>query len=135
MLGSGNLDFSFSGLKTAVRYLLPRLDPIPLADLCASFQEAVVDVLVKKTMGAVIAAGVRVLAVSGGVSCNSRLRERFSEECARLGVELMLAPPELCTDNAGMIAYAAALKWANDPRSELDAEIHPNLRMFSSEDR
>jgi N6-L-threonylcarbamoyladenine synthase len=135
MLGSGNLDFSFSGLKTAVRYLLPKLDPIPLADLCASFQEAVVDVLVKKTMGAVLSAGVGVLAVSGGVSCNSRLRERFSEECAQLGVELMLAPPELCTDNAGMIAYAAALKWANEPRSELDAEIQPNLRMFSSEDR
>lgn len=131
MLGSGDLHFSFSGLKTAVRYLLPQCDPIPVSDVCASFQEAVVDVLVKKTMSAVSCAGVDTLAISGGVSCNSRLRERFAEECSKRGVRLCLAAPELCTDNAGMIAYVAALRLASGGPSELGAEIEPNFRLFS----
>lgn len=129
MIGSGDFQFSFSGLKTAVRYLLPKYDPIPVEDICASFQEAVVDVLVKKTIRAVKAAGVDTLAISGGVSCNSRLRECFIRECEARRIRLLLAPPELCTDNAGMIAYVAALRLARGEPSELGAEIQPNLRL------
>ncbi len=128
MLHSGDFNFSFSGLKTAVRYLLPKHVPVPVADVCASFQEAVVDVLVAKTMRALEVEGVDTLAVSGGVSCNLRLRERFKAECSAAGVRLLLAPNELCTDNAAMIAYVAALKLRAGFVSQLDAEIEPNLR-------
>jgi N6-L-threonylcarbamoyladenine synthase len=75
-------------------------------------------------------AGFDTLAISGGVSCNSRLRERFSEECSKRGVRLCLAAPELCTDNAGMIAYVAALRLTSGGLSELGAEIEPNLRLL-----
>src|SRR5260221_7776787 len=103
MLDSGDFHFSFSGLKTSVRYLLPKLDAPHLPDLCASFQEAVVDVLVAKTIRAADATRRRGIAVSGGVSCNSRLREKFRDACAARGLELRLAEPSLCTDNAAMI--------------------------------
>ncbi len=85
MLDSRDFDFSFSGLKTAVRYLLPKLESPSLPDLCASFQEAVVDVLVTKTLRAARETGQRVVAISGGVSCNSGLRARFQRECAAAG--------------------------------------------------
>jgi N6-L-threonylcarbamoyladenine synthase len=127
MMNSGDYDFSFSGLKTAVRYLLPKHQPVPVADVCASFQEAVVDVLVSKTLQAVRAERVDALAISGGVSCNVRLRERFASACARDGVQLLLAPNALCTDNAAMIAYVAALKLETGVASQLDAEIAPTL--------
>jgi N6-L-threonylcarbamoyladenine synthase len=129
MMASENFHFSFSGLKTAVRYMLEKCDPIPVEDVCASFQEAVVEVLVKKTIRAVLAAGVDTLAISGGVSCNSRLREQFANECKARRIHLLLAPPELCTDNAGMIAYVAALRFAQGVPSELASEIEPNLRL------
>jgi N6-L-threonylcarbamoyladenine synthase len=129
MLASGNFDFSFSGLKTAVRYLLPDLDPVPVADVCASFQEAVVDVLVHKALRAVQAAKVDTLAISGGVSCNTRLRERLAVECAASGVRLLLSPPQLCTDNAAMIAYVAALRLEAGATTQLESEISPNLRI------
>ena len=84
MLNSGDFNFSFSGLKTAVRYLLPKLDGDFQADLCASFQEAVVDVLVQKTIRAAKSSGVDLVTVSGGVSANSRLRSKMTEaDCRR----------------------------------------------------
>lgn len=130
MLHSGDFQFSFSGLKTAVRYLLPKLpEPWPLPDLCASFQEAVVDVLVGKTLAAARATGRRTVAVSGGVSLNTRLRARFREACAGAGLELLLAPPALCTDNAAMIAYAAAPALAAGLVTDLAVDIDPNLRL------
>jgi N6-L-threonylcarbamoyladenine synthase len=130
MLGSGDLHFSFSGLKTSVRYLLPKLpQPLPLEDLCASFQEAIVDVLIEKTVRAMRATGLRCVAVSGGVSCNSRLRERFREAAAKHRFELLLADPALCTDNAGMIAHVAALRAARGERTPLTADIDPNLKL------
>ena len=132
MMDSGDLAFSFSGLKTAVRYLLPKVDleePRMVGDLCASFQEAVVDVLVAKTMAAARQCGRRLVTVSGGVSCNSRLRERFREACAEDGLELRLAEPGLCTDNAAMIAYVAAGKLAKGEASALTAEVAPNLAL------
>lgn len=129
MLDSGDFAFSFSGLKTAVRYLLPKLATLPLADVCASFQEAVVDVLVEKTIRAARATHQRVVALSGGVSCNSRLREKMRAACARAGLTLLIAPPALCTDNAAMIGYVAALKFAEGETSPLTGDIDPNLRL------
>ena len=131
MVGSGDGNFSFSGLKTAVRYLLSKLGaPVEgalLADLCASFQEAVVDVLVRKTLAAAAAERCRLVAVSGGVSMNSRLREKFAAECARQGCELLISPPALCTDNAAMIAAVGALALESGLTSALSEDINPNL--------
>jgi N6-L-threonylcarbamoyladenine synthase len=130
MIDSGDAAFSFSGLKTAVRYLLPKVDlgePQTVADLCASFQEAVVDVLVAKTLAAARECRRKLVTVSGGVSCNSRLRERFGKACAAGGIELRLAQPALCTDNAAMIAFVAAERLARGEDSPLGAEISPNL--------
>jgi N6-L-threonylcarbamoyladenine synthase len=129
MLSSGDFAFSFSGLKTSVRYLLQKLDAIPVADVCASFQEAVVDVLVEKTVRAARATGRRVVAVSGGVSCNTRLREKLASKCASEGLELLLAEPSLCTDNAAMIGYVAVLRMAAGRPGALTEDIDPNLRL------
>jgi N6-L-threonylcarbamoyladenine synthase len=129
MLDSGDLRFSFSGLKTAVRYLLPKLDQLPLPDLCASFQEAVVDVLIAKTMKAVEITGRSTVALSGGVSCNSRLREKMLASCGARGIQLLIAEPALCTDNAAMIGYVAALKFSAGEFSPLTTDIDPNLRL------
>ncbi len=131
MLDSGDLHFSFSGLKTSVRYLLPKLDALHLPDLCASFQEAVVDVLVEKTVRAAAQTRRRLVAISGGVSCNSRLRERFRETCAARGLELLVAEPSLCTDNAAMIGYVAALRFAHGETTALTEDIDPNLRLVA----
>ena len=131
MLDSGDFSFSFSGLKTSVRYLLPKLAEVPLPDVCASFQEAVVDVLVEKTMRAARATRQRVVALSGGVSCNSRLREKMGAACKARGLELLIANPALCTDNAGMIGYVAALRFARGESSPLTADIDPNLRLVA----
>ena len=131
MMDSGDFAFSFSGLKTSVRYFLQKQTELPMADVCASFQEAIVDVLVAKTMRAARETGRKVIAVSGGVSCNSRLRERLAQECAKRGLELLLAEPGLCTDNAAMIAYVAALHLAEGQTSPLTTEIDPNLRLVA----
>ena len=129
MMHSDDFNFSFSGLKTAVRYMLPKLQGEKLADICASFQEAVVDVLVYKTVAAAKATRKRVISVSGGVSCNSRLREKFAAACKKAEIELLIANPELCTDNAAMIAYVAAGRIARGESSPLTADIDPNLRL------
>jgi N6-L-threonylcarbamoyladenine synthase len=131
MLGSGDLDFSFSGLKTAVRYLLPKLSKEDtVADVCASFQEAVVDVLVEKCLRAARETGRATIAVSGGVSGNARLRARLAGACAEEGFALLLAEPWLCTDNAAMIAYVAALQLAHgETSSSLADDIDPNLQL------
>ena len=137
MIGSGDANFSFSGLKTAVRYLLPKIDlgdEQTVADVCAGFQEAVLDVLVKKTVEAAHATGRELVTVSGGVSCNGRLRERFAAACRGAGLELRLAATGLCTDNAAMIAFVAAERLARgEVSSSLTAEIHPNLGLAHAE--
>ena len=129
MMESGDYSFSFSGLKTSVRYLLPKLKEYRVEDLCASFQEAVVDVLVSKTLKAVADTGLGIIAVSGGVSCNTRLRERFEGECAVLGLTCRFAEPRLTTDNAAMIGFVAALKLARGEVSPMTTDIDPNLRL------
>jgi N6-L-threonylcarbamoyladenine synthase len=131
MIDSGDFHFSFSGLKTAVRYLLPKLEAPSLPDLCASFQEAVVDVLVAKTVCAAAVTGGKVIALSGGVSCNARLREKMSAACAERGLTLLVASPALCTDNAAMIGYVARLRLARGESSPLTADIDPNLRLVA----
>ena len=130
MLRSGDLNFSFSGLKTAVRYLLPKLDGEFRADLCASFQEAVVDILVQKTIRAAECFGVNLVTVSGGVSANSRLRAKMTDATAAAGLDLKLASPSLSTDNAAMIAYAALERYLLGYRSELNEDADPNLKLI-----
>ena len=130
MLNSGDLNFSFSGLKTAVRYLLPKLDGDFRADLCASFQEAVIEVLVQKTIRAAQKSGVKLVTVSGGVSANSRLRAKMNEATSVGGLELKLASPALSTDNAAMIAYAASERYLLGYRSDFREDADPNLRLI-----
>jgi N6-L-threonylcarbamoyladenine synthase len=105
MLGAPGHDFSFSGLKTALLYAVR--EGHGGADLAASYQRAIIRSLVGRTMEAVRATGRDTLAVVGGVARNSALRSAFDEACAQQGVRLALAPPELCSDNAAMIASAA----------------------------
>jgi len=122
-------NFSFSGLKTAVRYLLPKLKDDYRADVCASVQAAIVDVLVSKTIAAAKKHDVDLVTISGGVSCNKELRKKMTEACKRHGFELKTAEPWLCTDNAAMIAFAAMLKSQSGTSSNVTQEIDPNLAL------
>ena len=134
MLDSGDYAFSFSGLKTSMLYLLPELgDTVPsrLADLCASFQEAIVDVLVKKSLKAAREYNAGSISVSGGVSCNRRLREAFAAGCQKAGLKLHLAAPSLTTDNAAMIAFAALHRFQAGGRSSLEEAVNPNLPLVA----
>jgi N6-L-threonylcarbamoyladenine synthase len=128
----GRLDFSFSGLKTAVRYAIAgpgkpdfsqvQLSPQQIADLAASFQEAIVDSLIAKTLLAIEKTRLHTLCVGGGVAANRLLRERLRAAASDRGFELVIAPPELCTDNAVMGAIAFERLRAGKTESlELDA--------------
>jgi N6-L-threonylcarbamoyladenine synthase len=116
MLDSGDFDFSFAGLKTAVATWLERegqpRSRAQLADLCASFQAAVVDVLVGKAIAATRAAGRDRVHLVGGVAANRALRARFEAACATASIRLVAAPLRYCGDNAAMIAAAAAARFA-----------------------
>ena len=126
MIASGTFDFSFSGLKTSMRYFLENgFGAQDLPDICASFQEALVDVLVAKLARAMKARGRSLLALSGGVSANARLRERVARFCKESGFDWRTPPQELCTDNALMIAYAASHR-AERP-SPIDSDVLPNF--------
>jgi N6-L-threonylcarbamoyladenine synthase len=132
MLHSGDFMFSFSGLKTAVLYALDKLErPLDphLHDLCSSAQAAIVDVLVAKTLAAVRATGERRIAVSGGVACNRALRAAFTTICAGKNIDLLLARPDLTTDNAAMIAYVAGFHFEQGRRSRLEEDVDPNLAL------
>ena len=122
-------NFSFSGLKTAVRYLLPKLKDDFVADVCATVQAAIVDVLVRKTIDAAKKHDVDLVTVSGGVSCNRELRKQLGVACKTHGFELKTAEPWLCTDNAAMIAFAAMLKLETGASSNVSEEIDPNLAL------
>lgn len=124
---SGDDNFSFSGLKTAVRYLLPRTKAEDRADLCAGFQEAVVEVLAHKAVGAARRRKKNLIAVSGGVAMNARLRSVLLDEASRAGLSVRFAAPEWCADNAAMIAYAGVQAWKRGERSALSADITPTL--------
>jgi N6-L-threonylcarbamoyladenine synthase len=130
MLGEG-YDFSLSGLKTAVvRELRRREDagePVDLGDVAASFQEAVVEVQVAKTMAAADACDAGDVLVVGGVAANSRLRAAMADSCARSGRRLHVPSPALCTDNGAMIAAAGANRLAAGERSALELDAQPGL--------
>jgi N6-L-threonylcarbamoyladenine synthase len=131
LLHDASDDFSFSGLKTSVRYFIrdhPSLldDRKKVCDLCASVQAAIVEVLVKKTIRAAKRNGVRCVTASGGVTCNRALRKELTRACEREGFTLRLAEKLLCTDNAAMIGILAERKLlANAPLPSLDEEIKP----------
>jgi N6-L-threonylcarbamoyladenine synthase len=130
MLHSGDANFSFSGLKTAVRYLLPKIGLVADSpDLCSSFQRAVTEVLVAKTLAAARQSKRNLVSVSGGVSRNQDLRNQMAAACQGAGVRVLFAPPDLCTDNAAMIAFAAQLHLARRDSSPLTTEIDPNLAL------
>jgi N6-L-threonylcarbamoyladenine synthase len=125
----GEADFSFAGLKTAVVNHTRREPDTPLADVAASFQEAVVDQLVVKLLAAAEEAGAPVLALGGGVAANSRLRAELAEAAAATGRRVFLPPPSLCTDNGAMIAATAWWRLRADGPTPLDAGADPNLRL------
>lgn len=127
MLHDPGSAFSFSGLKTSVLYYLRKHPQFVLPDVCASFQEAVVDVLVGKTMRAATDCGAQAVSLSGGVSINGRLRERLRAECDRFGCRLLFAPPALCTDNAAMIGALAYHKLVAGQRSDFGLEVAPSV--------
>jgi len=132
MLDSGDDNFSFSGLKTSVRCQIAKLDQMDDAlvnDLCASFQRAVVEVLVKKTLRAARDAHAKIVTVSGGVSCNRELRAQLRDACDRAGIRFLPVASELSTDNAAMIAFAASLRLEAGFSSEVTQEIDPNLAL------
>lgn len=128
-LEPGSLDFSFSGLKTAVMNAVQtdQQAAIPLQDVAASFQEAVLDVLVEKATQAVEQTGVHRLIVAGGVSANRGLRERLSRRAQERGFTLSLPPFELCTDNAAMIGAAAYYAHQKGIQASLDLNADPGL--------
>ncbi|MDY0012987.1 MAG: tRNA (adenosine(37)-N6)-threonylcarbamoyltransferase complex transferase subunit TsaD [Rhodocyclaceae bacterium] len=114
MLHSGDLNFSFSGLKTAVLTALrqPDYDPAQAADLAAEFQEAAVAVLVAKALAALARTGLKRLVVAGGVGANRRLRDALDQAARRRRCQVYYPEPALCTDNGAMIAFAGALRLA-----------------------
>lgn len=132
-LEEGSLDFSFSGLKSAVinfrHRALQRGEEINRADLAASFQRAVVDVLVTKTVQGALRFGARTVLLAGGVAANGSLRERLSAECASNGLRLVYPPPVLCTDNAAMIACASYYKYLRGDFAPLTLNAVPGLKL------
>ena len=133
MLNSGDLAFSFSGLKTAVLYTLEKIpaDEIEaeLPNLCASFQAAVIEVLVAKTIKAAKRAGESLVTLSGGVSCNRALRDAMTTACQKAHLDLIIAEGQHCTDNAAMIAQVALEKLARGQTDPLGADVDPNLAL------
>ena len=115
LLHRPNLDFSFAGLKTAVAVRVAQLGAVPTpmqrADMAASVQAAIVEVLCSKSLRALQSSGLQRLVVAGGVGANTSLRSRLAEACHRIGVHVHYPEPALCTDNGAMIALAAAMRW------------------------
>jgi N6-L-threonylcarbamoyladenine synthase len=124
MLHSDDLDFSFSGLKTAVLGVLKNLSPRH-EDLARGFVDAVVDVLVAKCVKALESTGLRTLVVAGGVGANRQLRAALDTAAARRAFQVSYPEPELCTDNGAMIAFAAALRLDPAARPRPDFSVKP----------
>jgi N6-L-threonylcarbamoyladenine synthase len=123
------LDFSFSGLKTSVMNHVRKHPDVSTNDVAASFQTAVVDVLVAKAQRAAEQVGATGLVLGGGVAANSLLRERFLGVCTQVGIHGFLPSREMCTDNAAMIAAAGWHRLRSDGPTSLDAGAYPNLRL------
>ncbi|MDA3785873.1 MAG: tRNA (adenosine(37)-N6)-threonylcarbamoyltransferase complex transferase subunit TsaD [Deltaproteobacteria bacterium] len=127
-LEPGSYDFSFSGLKTSVANQVNKMkkgtQPLPVADISASFQEAVVDVLTQKSIRAAQEMGCKTVVVAGGVAANSRLREMMTLECHKAGLELAMPPVSFCTDNAAMICLAGFHQYQRTAGSPLDLDVY-----------
>lgn len=127
-LEEGSLDFSFSGVKTAVLTQLNQQrqggGEIALADVCASFQEAVVEVLVEKTVLAARRQQVTTIVLGGGVSANRRLREVFAARCEQEGMAFIAPPPQYCTDNGAMIALAGLHRFTRHGADASDIDVY-----------
>ncbi|GIV10978.1 MAG: tRNA N6-adenosine threonylcarbamoyltransferase [Fimbriimonadales bacterium] len=128
-------NFSFSGLKTAVRREVERLqaqnalDEPTVNNLCASFQQAVLDVLVEKSIAAAQAHGVQTLTVVGGVAANSALQTHMQGACAQTGLQLKIPPPNYCTDNAAMIALAGYFRLLSGERADYDLDAYASAAL------
>lgn len=131
MLKSGDLNFSFSGLKTAVltmarqQTLDGKLDEQTRADICLAFQEAIVEVLTKKSVAALRQTGLSRLVVAGGVGANKQLREGLSHAAAKKKFEVFYPKLEFCTDNGAMIAFAGAMRLRHEGRRTMNFPIKP----------
>ncbi len=132
-VGDNEYDFSFSGLKSAVLNYLNgcqmKGEAICEADVAASFQKAVIDVLVEHALHAVKQYGYKKFAIAGGVASNSSLRKTFEEECAKRKIECYHPSPVFCTDNAAMIGVAGYYEYRKGVRSGLDLNAVPNLKL------
>jgi N6-L-threonylcarbamoyladenine synthase len=135
-LAEHEFDFSFSGLKTAVSRYLQATPEFVRSDVAASFQEAIVDVLLQKSIKACLQTGIDSLVIAGGVAANSRLRAVAQERCAKAGIQLRTPPPALCTDNGAMVAALGSLAIsAGRPASSLGLEaasaISPSIPIWA----
>jgi N6-L-threonylcarbamoyladenine synthase len=121
-------EFSFSGLKTAVRYFIDRhqgeISPGLRRDIAASFQAAAVEVLVEKTINAALDSNVRCVSAVGGVASNRYLRNQLEAGADRAGLRVLLAPPELCTDNAAIVAATGYLRFTDNPTSGVSLSLY-----------
>lgn len=126
-----SLDFSFSGVKTAVINYLHKAEQkgeeINRADVAASFQSAVTDALCEHTIEGALRCGVKTVAIAGGVAANTELREKMTAQCKKHGINVVYPPPVLCTDNAAMIAAAGYFGYMKGDRAELDLNAVPSL--------
>lgn len=129
-LGKDSLDFSFSGIKTAVLYYVrkqARLDESLICDICYAFQEAVLDVLVEKAYLASVMKGVKTIVVGGGVTANSRLRQKFAEAASLSGIKVFFPEKKYCLDNAAMVGFLGEALYKRAERSDLYLTAEPNL--------
>ena len=128
-LAQAGWDFSFSGLKTSVMTYVRDHPDVEVADVAASFQEAVIDVLVGKTRRAAASVGARGICIGGGVAANSALRQRISEAAAADGLAVHVPSRAMCTDNAAMVGATGWYRLGVDGPTSLDAAADPNLRL------
>ncbi len=131
MVGSGDFNFSYSGLKTAViRYIMKAETEVPpMPDVVASFQAAALEVVVRKTLSAAIERGLEDVLLGGGVACNTELRSRLRAVCEAEGLRLYCPPGDLCTDNAAMVAALGYRLYTAGYRSGMEQDVYPNLRL------